>query len=84
MSGDIEAGRAELVDLGYRVTMNLTADFAGIDRPEGSPEETSDLLVLVEAFSAAATLIHSTRPKDEVRQEVREAIEIFRPRFLDR
>jgi cytochrome P450 len=83
MTGDIERGRAELIDLGYRVTMNLTADFAGVDRQEQTPEETAELLRLVEAFSHAATLIHSTRPKAEVLEEVREAIVIFRPRFLD-
>ncbi|RVT81772.1 cytochrome P450 [Rhodobacteraceae bacterium CCMM004] len=82
MAGDIAAGRSELVDLGYRVTMNLTADFAGVDRPEGTAEETQALLRLVETFSEGATLIHSTRPKDTVRDEVRAAIAAFEPQFL--
>lgn len=82
MRGDIAAGRSELVDLGYRVTMNLTADFAGIDRPEQSAEETAHLLRLVAIFSEGATIVHSTRPKDEVRREVGEAIADFEPRFL--
>lgn len=82
MAGDLEAGRSELVDLGYRVTMNLTADFAGIDRPLQSPEETSSLLRLVAIFSEGATIIHSTRPKDAVRAEVRAAIADFEPQFL--
>ena len=30
----LEAGKGDLVDIGYRVMMNLTVDFAGIDRPE--------------------------------------------------
>lgn len=83
MAADIAAGRSELVDLGYRVTMNLTADFAGIDRPEQSDAETQRLLRLVETFSEGATLVHSTRPKDEVRAEVRAAIADFEPLFLD-
>ncbi len=83
MAPDIAAGRGELVDLGYRVTMNLTADFAGIDRPEKSAEETADLRKLVSTFSEGATMVHSTRPKDEVRAEVRAAIADFGPRFLD-
>lgn len=83
MAPDIAAGRSELVDIGYRVTMNLTADFAGIDRPEKSPEETAHLLRLVSTFSEGATMVHSTRPKDEVRAEVRAAIADFGPRFLD-
>ncbi len=82
MAGDIAAGRSELVDLGYRVTMNLTADFAGIDRPDQTQEETESLLRLVAVFSEGATIIHSTRPKDVVRDEVRAAIADFEPRFL--
>ena len=82
MTGDVAAGRTELVDLGYRVTMNLTADFAGIDRPEQSISETAELLRLVEIFSQGATIIHSTRPKDDVRDEVRAAIADFEPQFL--
>ena len=82
MAPDIAAGRSELVDLGTRVTMNLTADFAGIDRPEKSAGETAQLLRLVTTFSEGATIVHSTRPKDEVRTEVRAAIAEFEPRFL--
>ncbi len=78
----IAAGRADLVELGYRVTMNLTADFAGIDRPARSARETQDLLKLVMTFSEGATLVHSTRDKEEVRREVREALELFDERFL--
>ena len=69
----VEAGHADLIDLGYRVTMNLTADFAGIDRPLKSARETEQLLALVMCFSEGATLVHSTRSKDAVRNEVRAA-----------
>jgi cytochrome P450 len=82
MAEDLARGRTELVDLGYRVTMNLTADFAGIDRPEKSAEETAELLRLVTKFSEGATLVHSTRPKEEVRAEVRSAMDDFEPYFL--
>jgi cytochrome P450 len=78
----LAAGRADLVDLGYSVTMNLTADFAGIDRPERSAAETADLLKLVMTFSEGATLVHSTRNREEVRAEVRDALAYFRERFL--
>ena len=76
------SGAMDLVEFGYRVTMNLTADFAGIDRPEKSPEETERLLKLVKIFSEGATLVHSTRDKDEVRAEVRAALEVLRTDFL--
>ena len=78
----IAAARADLVEIGYRVTMNLTADFAGIDRPARTTRETQDLLKLVMTFSEGATLVHSTRDKEEVRREVREALELFNARFL--
>ena len=78
----IAAGKGELIDVGYRNTMNLTADFAGIDRPEQSPKETETLLKLVHAFSEGATLVHSTRDHDDVKREVAEALEILDKEFL--
>jgi cytochrome P450 len=78
----VAAGRADLVEVGYRITMNLTADFAGLDRPRGSAEETESLLALVRKFSEGATLVHSTRDKEAVRAEVREALVRFEEQFL--
>ncbi len=78
----LEKGEADLVEFGYRVTMNLTADFAGIDRPQQDTEETERLLRLVKAFSEGATLVHSKRDHDEVRAEVRDALEEFNETFL--
>ena len=78
----LAAGRADLIDLGYRVTMNLTADFAGIDRPKRDSAETRALLDLVMTFSEGATLVHSTRNKEEVRSEVRAAMARFEVEFL--
>lgn len=78
----LAAGRADLVELGYRVTMNLTADFAGIDRPTGSTAETEQLLQLVKTFSEGATLVHSTRDPSEVNAEVATAMQQFDTDFL--
>jgi len=72
----------DLVEFGYRVTMNLTADFAGIDRPSKTPAETEHLLRLLKTFSEGATLVHSTRDKEEVRAEVRAALEELRVSFF--
>ncbi len=79
----LAAGRADLVEFGYRITMNLTADFAGIDRPEQSVEETEALLKLVKTFSEGATLVHSTRERADVEAEVRAALAEFDERFLN-
>jgi len=78
----VASGRCDLVDFSYQITMNLTADFAGIDRPERSPRETAALLALVKTFSEGATLVHSTRDKDAVRAEVRAALREFAQHFL--
>lgn len=75
-------GGCDLVDFNYRVTMNLTADFAGIDRPDRTEDETADLLKLVRKFSEGATIAHSTRSHDDVNREVREAMVLFKERFL--
>jgi cytochrome P450 len=79
----LAAGRLDLVEFGYRMTVNLTADFAGIDRPEKSAAETEMLLKLIKSFSEGATLVHSTRDREVVRGEVREALAFFERRFFD-
>jgi cytochrome P450 len=84
IAASVRDGRADLVKLGYCVTMNLTADFAGIDRPEQSPAETDALLALVMTFSEGATLVHSTRDHEQVRSEVRAALEELERVFLAR
>ena len=78
----LKNGSADLIDFGYRITMNLTADFAGIDRFKKTPEETENLLTLVKIFSQGATLVHSKRPHDEVNMEVTEALGVFEEKFL--
>jgi cytochrome P450 len=78
----LAAGGADLIELGYRVTANLTADFAGVDRPLKTPGESEELIRLVKKFSEGATLVHSTRDKSEVEGEVREALAAFDQRFV--
>lgn len=77
----VAAGRADLIELGYRATANLTADFAGIDRPERTVEETELLIRLVKKFSEGATMVHSTRDKVELEGEVLDALAVFDKRF---
>lgn len=78
----VTRGEADLVDFGYRVTMNLTADFAGVDRPAKTSEETDRLLAIVKTFSEGATLVHSDRDANEVIAEVEKAQAAFRE-FLE-
>ena len=78
----LQEGKADLIDFGYRITMNLSADFAGIDRIEKTPEETESLLSLVKTFSQGATLVHSKRSHDMVNKEVLKALDKFDRKFL--
>ncbi|MDH4017068.1 MAG: cytochrome P450, partial [Actinomycetota bacterium] len=75
-------GRADLIELGYRTSMNFTAHFSGIDLPAGDHDATDALLALVRKFSEGATLVHSTRDKDAVRAECVEALDVLEQRFL--
>ena len=47
-----ESGKMDLVDFGFRVLLNLTADFSGIDRPNKSKNETETLLKLLKIFAS--------------------------------
>jgi cytochrome P450 len=76
-------GRADLVDLGYRIMMNLTVDFTGIDRPERSLEETGELLRLLRAFSLAPALGQSVAGDvEDKKAAIRAAMRDFDARFL--
>ncbi len=71
----------DLVAFGHSVTMNLTADFAGIDR-SGEPEETARLLSLVQKFGEGATMVHSTRDPAVLTAEVQRALGEYERDFL--
>lgn len=73
----VAAGRADLIVIGYRLAMSLTAHIAGIDHDGSDPEATERLYAVVKKFSEGATLVHSTRDKDEVRAEVLATMDAF-------
>ncbi len=78
----VAAGRGDLVEIGYRTIMSLTAMVAGVDRPTGSPAETDALYRLAKKFSEGATLVHTTRDPAQVRAEVQAALDEFDATFL--
>ena len=49
------AGKTDLVDFGFRVMMNLTADFSGVDRPLRTPGETAHLLRILRTFASCSS-----------------------------
>jgi cytochrome P450 len=79
----VRSGSADLVDLGYRLMLNLTADFAGIDRPGRTPAETEDLLGLLKKFTLAPILDQSTLADvGALKAELAAAIADFHQRYL--
>lgn len=79
----IDQGAGDLVQIGYRAAMNLTAQIAGIDIDPTDTEQTDQLYGIVKKFSEGATLMHSTRDKHVVRAEVAEAIHEFQREFYE-
>lgn len=78
----LAAGRGDLIPIGYRTTMNLTAFIAGIDRSAGTTEETEHLYRIVRTFSEGATAVHSTRPRAELDAELAGAMAAFEEEFF--
>ena len=79
----VEAKQGDLCVIGYRCAMNLTATIAGIDQDPSDAKQTETLYGIVKKFSEGATLLHSKRNKDQVRQEVKEAMAQFAKDFFD-
>jgi cytochrome P450 len=75
----VQDGRVDAVAFGRRAAFHLTARLTGIDV---APEQHADLLRLVTKFGEGATLVHSTRDKQAVRAEVREALAELDAKFL--
>jgi cytochrome P450 len=78
----VEAGGGDLIELGYRAVMELTARIAGVDRSTGSVEESNELLNLVVTFGEGATLVHATGDRDQVRARVADSLNRFEEQFF--
>jgi cytochrome P450 len=78
----LASGKTDLVDFGFRVMMNLTADFAGVDRPARTPEETARLLRILRTFCKAATLGQALGDREAIREEIRQALAEFDADFF--
>jgi cytochrome P450 len=79
----VDRGHGDLVQIGYRAAMNLTAQIAGIDIDPADESRTDQLFAIVKKLSEGATLKHSTRDKDIVRAEVADAIAQFQTEFYE-
>ena len=71
------ASGGDIVVLARRITLNLSATAAGVDRPLGTAEETAELYKHVVKFSEGATAIHTTRDPAELKAEVQASLDAW-------
>ena len=82
----VAAGKGDVVEIGYRAMIGLTADFAGIDRPLRTAEETADLVRLLRIFGNAATVGQFKGSESElldVKQEIVAGMKEFEDRYFN-
>jgi len=80
----VATGRAELVSLGHELMMNLAAVNAGVDRTEGTAEETHRLYGYMMKFIEGATMAHARSDRDALSREIAAALDAFDREFLRR
>jgi cytochrome P450 len=78
----LPTGRADLMDFGRRSMLDLTADFAGIDRQLGTDAERDELVAIIHGLGAAATLGQYQGDREPVRAAVKATLQRFDERFF--
>ena len=79
----LTSDRANFKELGYRIMLNVSLEFAGIDRQDNSEEEADTLHRLLSQFGMAATLgQYQGDDREAVRKEIREALAQFETSFF--
>lgn len=78
----IDAGSADVVDLGYRIMVYLAIAFAGIDLETRTRQEFDDLVRMLRVFGTAATLAQSKLDRDEAKKEIAATLKDFDERFF--
>ena len=77
----LPGGRADLMDFGRRAMLDLTADFAGIDRVDATEEERDALVGILHGFGIAATLGQYQGDRETMREVALRALREFDVRF---
>ena len=77
-----QRGFGDLVEIGYRLAMNLTATIAGLDVDPTDRDQADRLHRIVGKLSEGATMAHTTRDPDELRAEVEAALMKLDEAFL--
>jgi cytochrome P450 len=79
----LAAGGVDLVHLGHELMLNLAAVTAGVDRPQGTAEETARLYDYMMLFIEGATLAHSTKDKEQQRALIHDGLLAWDREFLE-
>ena len=79
MAPMMERGRGDLIPIGYRTVMHLTALIAGVDVFEGGDDA---LEMVVKQFARGATAVHATGDRATLKREVDDAMNVFDELFL--
>jgi cytochrome P450 len=79
MAPMIASGRGDLIPIGYRTVMHLTALIAGVDVPDGGDDA---LEMVVKQFARGATAVHATGDRAALKREVGDAMAVFDEMFL--
>ena len=78
----VDAGKADVVDFGYRVMVYLAVAFAGVDLQTRSREEFDDLVRMLRVFGTAATLGQSKLDREAAKVEIAATLKEFDERFF--
>lgn len=78
----LAAGKADVVDLSYRVMVYLAIAFAGVDLQTRSREEFDDLVRMLRMFGTAATLGQSKLDREAAKVEIAKTLAEFDERFF--
>jgi cytochrome P450 len=77
----MDKGWVDVVEISRRITLNLSALIAGVDRPHESEDDTERLLDYTWKFSAGATVAHAL-DKERVEAEAADALERYDREFF--
>lgn len=78
----LEAGKGDVVDIGYHLMVYLAIAFAGIDPQTQTRDEFDDLVRMLRVFGLAATLGQSKVDREEGKRQIAETLEEFDKKFF--
>jgi cytochrome P450 len=78
----LDAGKGDVVDMGYHLMVYLAIAFAGIDPQTRTRAEFDDLVRMLRVFGLAATLGQSKIDREEGKKQIAETLAEFDEKFF--